>query len=221
MTDKERMLGLDQPEHMIVELWNKGSIRKCRSFGLALCRELTHYFVDPRIVKALAAVERWIRCDDGRDLDMARWVAYGTWRAEAQHGVSADDSNLATAANCVVLLATMRLPHPSLDDLVQNAQSVFGSAAERSEFRAKQAELLREVFLHHFIPVTLDRRWLTATVIDLARTIYDETVFERMPILADALMDAGCDNEEIISHCQGPGPHLLGCWVLDLLLGKG
>ncbi len=67
---------------------------------------------------------------------------------------------------------------------------------------------------------TLDPRWLSSTVVDLARTIYDERVFERMPILADALMDAGCDSEEIINHCQGPGPHTRGCWVVDLLLGK-
>ena len=66
-------------------------------------------------------------------------------------------------------------------------------------------------------PVTLDPRWLSSTVLDLARTIYDERVFERMPILADALMDAGCESEEIIKHCQGPGPHVRGCWVVDLL----
>jgi len=41
-----------------------------------------------------------------------------------------------------------------------------------------------------------------------------------MPILGDALMDAGCDNEEIIKHCQDPGPHVRGCWVVDLVLGK-
>ena len=72
----------------------------------------------------------------------------------------------------------------------------------------------------YFPAVTLNPRWLTSTVLDLARTIYDERVFERMPILADALMDSGCDSEEIINHCQGPGPHVRGCWVVDLLLGK-
>ena len=68
--------------------------------------------------------------------------------------------------------------------------------------------------------MTLDPRWLTSTVIDLARTIYEERVWERMPILADALMDAGCDSEEVINHCRGPGPHVRGCWVVDLILGK-
>jgi hypothetical protein len=85
---------------------------------------------------------------------------------------------------------------------------------------AIQHELIRDIFGNPFRPVTLDPRWLTSTVIDLARTIYEERVWERMPILADALMDAGCDSEEVIKHCQGPGPHVRGCWVVDLLTGR-
>jgi hypothetical protein len=220
MTEKERLLGLDQPEHMLVELWNKGSIRKCRAFGLSLCRELTHHFNDPRIANALSATERWIRSDHHNDLDLARRLAIRGHQA-ARQGLASGNSVQAVAALCVVQLTTLRFPHPSLDDLVQNAQSICSSVAKRSEFRAKQAELLREVFQHHFIPVNFDRRWLTSTVVDLATMIYEEAAYDRMPILADALMDAGCDNEEMIAHCQGPGPHLLGCWVLDLLLGKG
>ena len=71
-----------------------------------------------------------------------------------------------------------------------------------------------------FRPITIDPRWLTSNVVDLARVIYDERAFEKMPILADALMDAGCDSEEIINHCRGDGPHVRGCWVVDLILGK-
>jgi biotin carboxyl carrier protein len=79
---------------------------------------------------------------------------------------------------------------------------------------------LRDIFGNPFRPVAIDPRWLTSTVVDLAGGIYEERAFERMPILADALMDAGCDNEEIIAHCRGDGPHVRGCWVVDLLLGK-
>jgi hypothetical protein len=71
-----------------------------------------------------------------------------------------------------------------------------------------------------FRPVTIDPRWQSSTVLDLARTIYEQRTFEHLPILADALMDAGCDNEDIIQHCQSKEPHVRGCWVLDLLLGK-
>jgi hypothetical protein len=82
------------------------------------------------------------------------------------------------------------------------------------------AELIRDIFGNPFRPVTLDPRWLTASVLDLARAIYDERAFEWMPILADALMDAGCGHEDILLHCRGNGPHVRGCWVVDLLLGK-
>ena len=54
----------------------------------------------------------------------------------------------------------------------------------------------------------------------VARAIYEERAFERLPLLADALEDTGCTNEDILSHCHQPGEHVRGCWVVDLLLGK-
>jgi len=68
--------------------------------------------------------------------------------------------------------------------------------------------------------LTFDPRWRTSDVVDVARGIYEDKAFERMPILADALMDAGCEDEQIIGHCRGEGPHVRGCWVVDLVLGK-
>ena len=80
--------------------------------------------------------------------------------------------------------------------------------------------LLHELFGNPFRRVTLDPRWLTSNVRDLARTIYEERAFDRLPILADALMDAGCDNEQVLSHCRDGKEHVRGCWVIDLILGK-
>ncbi|MBN9122373.1 MAG: hypothetical protein J0I06_25070 [Planctomycetes bacterium] len=79
---------------------------------------------------------------------------------------------------------------------------------------------MREVFGNPFRPVDVSP-WLTSDVVALARGIYDERAFDRMPILADALQDAGCDNVNVLDHCRGPGEHVRGCWVIDLLLGKG
>jgi hypothetical protein len=62
--------------------------------------------------------------------------------------------------------------------------------------------------------------WQDGTVPKLAQSIYDERTFDRLPILADALEEAGCDDTDILGHCRGPGPHVHGCWVVDLLLGK-
>ena len=57
-------------------------------------------------------------------------------------------------------------------------------------------------------------------MVGLARAFYDDRAFDRLPLLADALMDAGCASEEILAHCRSEGPHFRGCWVVDLALGK-
>jgi hypothetical protein len=85
---------------------------------------------------------------------------------------------------------------------------------------AAQCRLLRDIFGNPFRPVTLDPSWLTPTVTALARHMYEGRDFSAMPILADALQDAGCDNADILGHCRGPGLHVRGCWVVDLVLGK-
>ncbi len=61
---------------------------------------------------------------------------------------------------------------------------------------------------------------VSSTVAALAQTIYADRAFDRLPILADALEEAGCDNADILTHCRGDGPHVRGCWVVDLILGK-
>jgi hypothetical protein len=62
--------------------------------------------------------------------------------------------------------------------------------------------------------------WNNGTVPALARAIYEERAWGRLPILCDALEEAGCTDAAILAHCRGPGPHARGCWVIDLLLGK-
>jgi hypothetical protein len=85
---------------------------------------------------------------------------------------------------------------------------------------AAQCDLIRDVFGNPFRPVAVHYGWITATVVRLARGIYEGGAFDRLPILADALEEAGCDNAAVLAHCRGEGPHVRGCWVLDLLLGK-
>jgi hypothetical protein len=85
---------------------------------------------------------------------------------------------------------------------------------------AAQCKLLRDIFGNPFRPIILNPSWLTSTVLALTQGIYDDKAFDRMPILADALQDAGCDNAEILNHCREPGEHVKGCWVVDLLLDK-
>jgi hypothetical protein len=64
--------------------------------------------------------------------------------------------------------------------------------------------------------------WATDTAVSLVRTMYESREFSAMPILADALQDAGCDNDDVLSHCRDAKlTHVRGCWVVDLVLGKG
>ena len=86
--------------------------------------------------------------------------------------------------------------------------------------KKKDAEVVRDLFGNPFRPVPLDASWLTAIVVSLAESVYAGRSFEGMPILGDALEEAGCTNADILGHCRGPGPHVRGCWVVDLLLGK-
>ena len=86
--------------------------------------------------------------------------------------------------------------------------------------RTFQTALLREMFGNPFRPVAFSHSWRTDTALSLARQMYESRDFSAMPILADALQDAGCDNEAILNHCRQPGEHVRGCWVVDLVLGK-
>ena len=92
-----------------------------------------------------------------------------------------------------------------------------------ADAQRKQTFLLRDIVSNPFRPIALDPAWLAwndATLVKLAQAIYDIRAFERMPELADALEEAGCTNTYILNHCRGEGPHVRGCWVVDLILGK-
>jgi hypothetical protein len=83
--------------------------------------------------------------------------------------------------------------------------------------------LVREVVGNPFRAVQVDPAWLTwggGLVRRLAQSIYEERRFGGLPVLADALEEAGCDDADLLGHLRGPGPHVRGCWAVDLLLGK-
>jgi hypothetical protein len=95
---------------------------------------------------------------------------------------------------------------------------------------AMQCDLLRDIFGNPFHPSTLDSAWLTwndAAVVRLAQTAYEDRQLPagtldncRLAVLADALEEAGCTDADILGHLRGPGPHVRGCWPVDLCLGN-
>src|SRR5262245_5812860 len=230
MTESEWLASNDPGPmaHWIIRPWIErseplypGAERRFRLFTCACCRRIWDQLTDERSRKVVEVAEAFA---DG--------LATGHQRARAY-----------TAAGRVVEKASGRWPYAAAEcaqKIIVHAARALGRqaapAAASGRYsrrpgqgakpltpeaeRAHQASILRDIFGNPFGPVALDPRWLTSNVVDLSRTIYEERAFDRLPILADALMDAGCTEEEVLSHCRGPGPHVRGCWVVDLLLGK-
>lgn len=94
----------------------------------------------------------------------------------------------------------------------------MGKVKPESRF---QASLMREILGNPFRPVAVEPAWLTGTVVSLARQMHESEDFSAMPILADALQDAGCENADVLAHCRDEKQtHVRGCWVLDLVIGS-
>jgi hypothetical protein len=94
------------------------------------------------------------------------------------------------------------------------------SALSEERERTDYCNYLRDFFGNPIRFTTIDPSWCIPTVATLAQAIYTEKTFDRMPILADALEDAGCTDAELLGHLRGPGPHVRGCWAVDLILSK-
>jgi hypothetical protein len=135
--------------------------------------------------------------------------------------------HLDRAAGAVVLVAHKHGSVESLRMAMAEARWVLATNGRGRHFGepltaegAVQVDLLRDIFGNPFRLAAVDPSWFTSTVLALASQMYDSRDFSPMPILADALQDAGCDNDDILNHCRQPGEHFRGCWVVDLLLGK-
>jgi hypothetical protein len=90
-----------------------------------------------------------------------------------------------------------------------------------AENGAPAAQAVRDIFGNPFRPITFSPAWRTDTAISLAKQMHESRDFSAMPILADALQDAGCDDEDILDHCRDTTvPHVRVCWVVDLVLSR-
>ncbi len=103
--------------------------------------------------------------------------------------------------------------------LISRTMRVIRTLLEFDEMQApQQSALLRDIIYTPGKTNCYDNQYNSSTVVHLAKQMYDSHDFSAMPILADALQDAGCDNDEILNHCRRPADHVRGCWVVDLLL---
>jgi hypothetical protein len=191
---------------------NPGRRRKYRLCSCYLLRRLEPVLPDGRFARALDIAEAHF---DGR----ATLAELMDAIAAAQRGYEVHRSDLEQPDECAARSLGSLLrdsPGESVGAAVMAAYGVADEAGNRDGIT-----LLREMFGNPFRQPNFDPIWRTDTAVTLAKQIYESREFSALPILADALQDAGCDNEPILSHCRDTNQvHVRGCWVVDLVLGK-
>jgi hypothetical protein len=225
VTEQEWLACLDL--HEMLRFLNRGrtvaqklSIRKGNLFGAACCGHVRHLLKDGRCQQVLATLEQ--HADDPEVVPAGEQDAVLRLSEEEARVLSSgqpDDPSIPAA------WAVLNLGHGIYGSAASQAAVAMSLAAGGSrepsrEIEACLANLVRDIFGNPFRPVSLDSSWFTSTVVSLAAGIYADRAFDLLPIMADALQDAGCDNEEVLEHCRGGGVHVRGCWVVDLVLGK-
>jgi len=236
MTEAEWLATTDTRQMLGFVRGRPGLGRKRRLFAVAASRRVWEWIPDD----CRPAVDLAERMADGQ-------VPGAVWRAVNAAACAArdvePDLRRAWAASCatmaVVRSANFELPDPREDIPAEDIAAVVAEMAsqpaacvgkrhdrrfDRKLFAADQravADLVRDIFGNPFRPVTIAPAWWqTPSVVSLARTVYDSRDFSAMPGLADALEETGCGHPDVLAHCRGDGPHVRGCWVVDLILGK-
>jgi hypothetical protein len=197
------------------------SERKRRLFASACCRRIWDLLTDATLRKGVETAELLA------DRQLRPSARPGLRKRVARLG---EGGHVGEFAACAVRWALERNPHYPLCSAQYASEArafattggfrVGGYSKVVVAEQRQQIDLLRDVLGNPFRPVAIDPAWLTDAVLGIARGVYDERAFEHLPILADALEDAGCTDEDLLGHCRRPGVHVRGCWVVDLLTGK-
>jgi hypothetical protein len=211
---------------MLDALRGKASDRKLRLFAVACCRRIWHLLIDTASRRAVEAAELFADEQISKEELQSAFVT-GTSAMLAERGNLAYTSSgggIGGPVTAAYITAFVGVDGYGAADGVASCaiRAATGNRGDEWTERAKQAGILRDLFGPlHFRPVSLDPAWRTPAILHLAQAIYDDRAFDQFPILADALEEAGCTSRDVLDHCRGPGPHVRGCWVVDLVLGKG
>jgi len=228
MTEAE-WLACTDPTPMLDFLRGKASDRKLRLLAVACCYRIWRLL--PVACQNLNdALERYA---DGL-VTTAEYQA--AWRHADAQALDADHDPPDTLTYATASVGVSNPPTvPSVSSCMDTAASALAYAvaenspeseydkkhdAARTQEVYQQVRLVLDIFGNPFHPITLNLHWFKPRVVKLTQTIYDERAFNRLPVLADALEDAGCQDADILAHCRQPGEHVRGCWLIDLLLGK-
>jgi hypothetical protein len=208
----------ERPWEALPAVMDRMTARQLRLFACACCRSVAHLACDPRYEAAVEVLERFA---DGAVRDSARIRA-----GKLDLDPSALKPHVASCLLRELGRAAARTVTRDPRHLGQSAAAAVGytdarrfQALKRSE-EVRQLPFLGDIAGNPFRPVAFSLAWRTDTTLALARQTYESRDFSALPILADALEDAGCDNPNVLEHCRGSGPHVRGCWVVDLILSK-
>jgi len=219
MTESE-WLACTEPAKMLEFLRGTGSDRKLRLFAIACARDTVH-LVSNKILRQCFVIAT--RFADKQTAPVAALDHVKKALAEVRDW-GGESINIWYAKNVIRAFAS--------DDGMSAAERIlycFGYASSRrdkarlSPKQSDYCDYLKDIFGNPFRPVCIPPSWLTwqgGTVPQLADRFYKEWDLDHLSILADALEEAGCDQADLLDHLRGPGVHVRGCWVLDLLLGK-
>lgn len=220
VTEAEWQASAD-PLMMLARKLIEADERKLRLFAVACCRSVEHLLIDPRSKNAVAVAEEYA---DGlateNELEAAGEQADAVWNAAALDSADGFDDATTDAAEAAAYAAFTETTYLAALHAADASASAVQYGGRRQDKESHQAALLRDIFGNPFRPAALDPTWRTSTVIALAAGIYADRAFDRLPILADALEDAGCSAAEVLAHCRTDGPHVRGCHVVDLVLGR-
>lgn len=245
MTEQE-WVECNEPMLMLKLLQGKASDRKLRLFACACCRRFWQVMDEP----SRAILEVAERYADNQATPQERRAASISERDyELAYPAVMNARNEAITCTIAVSMGkTAFMPgRPKLGQINKAGESAWWAAQvaafervpsaktqthresnmpfikARMEEGQEQGRLLHDIFGNPFRPVAIDPVWLTwhdGTVRQLAQAIYDDRRFADLPILADALEEAGCDQADILAHFRVPGQHVRGCWAVELLLAK-
>jgi hypothetical protein len=240
MTEQE-WITCAEPTKMLEFVREKVSKRKWSLYMCGGCRYIAHLFFDPKSQMAVEVRERYADGQAGQDeMDRAAYYAESPtfgYHFEPTFWTSYPDEDRASLHRLVEMGALSssalsggewRVNEAVRDKLLAAAHLAEGYCHLILESIPKVdwpgPSLCRCVFGNPFrppspLPPTV-LAWNDSTVRRMAQGIYDDRSFDRLPILSDALLDAGCDDEELIGHCRSEGPHVRGCWAVDRILGK-
>ena len=223
MTEAE-WFACNEPGSLIPLSWEKTQGRKILLFGSACCRRIWGLLIHPATRTAVEVVERYADVGVERfelvEAAKGARLASGLAHEDAEPFASAADPGPASYE--MAAHAAYKVAYPARPvgwQLMREAAEAARDASGRLSEAAEQVALIRDIFGNPFRPVTFSPSWRTDTVVTLARQMYDARDFSAMPILADALQDAGCENEDVLEPLPGAGTAYAGagwwtwCWA--------